>query len=335
MVTDRARANERRTRLVLGLTVATMVTELVAGMVTGSLALQADAWHMATHAGALALAAFGYWFARTRANDATFVFGTGKVNALTGFASAVALGVVAFFMILEGIERLLDPDEIAFASALPVAVLGLVVNLGSLLLLGGHGHGHGHGHDEHGHGHEHDEHGHDEHGHDGHEHDVHGHGHEHEEHGHEEHGHGEHATDHNLRGVYLHVLADSITSVLAIAALALGAWLDVVWVDALTGLVAAVLILVWARGLVRDTAGPLLDARAPTGEIERLERAIAAIEGVTRVSVCMWDLGSGRRAVAVELTADRAITAREVRAAVPALERCVRATIEIHPDPEA
>jgi cation diffusion facilitator family transporter len=332
MSADRTRANERRTRLVLGLTVGTMLAELAAGIWTGSLALQADGWHMATHAGALALAAFGYWFARTRANDTTFVFGTGKVNALTGFASAVALGVVALFMILEGIERLLAPEEIAFASALPVAVLGLVVNLGSLFLLGGdqghghggHGHGHGgHGHGHGGHGHGHDEHGHDEHGHD--------------EHGHDErdgHGHG-HETDHNLRGVYLHVLADSITSVLAIAALALGAWLGVVWVDALTALVAAVLILVWARGLVRDTAGPLLDARAPAGEIARMEKALEAIAGVTRVSVCMWDLGSGRRAVAVELTADRALTAREVRAAVPALTRCVRATIEIHPAQEA
>lgn len=307
MSDDRTRANERRTRLVLGLTVATMLTELAAGIWTGSLALQADGWHMATHAGALALAAFGYWFARTRANDASFVFGTGKVNALTGFASAVALGVVALFMILEGIERLLAPEEIAFASALPVAVLGLAVNLASLLLLGGdapreHGHGHAHAH---GHGH--------------------GHGHDHA------HGHA-HAHDHNLRGVYLHVLADSITSVLAIAALALGAWLHLVWLDALTALVAAVLILVWARGLVRETAGPLLDARAPAAEIERVEKALEAIDGVRRASVCMWDLGSGRRGVAVELTTTRPLSAREVRAAVPALAGYVRVTIEIHTD---
>lgn len=316
-VEPRTTRNERRTRVVLGLTVVTMIAELAVGVWTGSLALQADGWHMATHAGALGLASFGYWFARTRAEDKELVFGTGKVNALSGFASAIALGVVAVFMTIEAVERLLSPEHVEFRSALPVATLGLFVNLASLFLLGGdqpheertvsgeHGHGHGHGHGGHAHGH-----------------------------GHGGSGHG--ADDHNLRGVYLHVLADSITSVLAIAALVVGAWLDIVWLDAVTALVAALLIVIWARSLLRETARPLLDARAPEGEITKIEEAVRALEGVTEVSVCMWDLGSNRRALAVDLTSTHRLGPREVRAAIPELERFVHTAIEIHvADPSA
>jgi cation diffusion facilitator family transporter len=296
-------ANERRTRIVLVLTVLTMVAELVVGLYTGSLALQADGWHMATHAGALGLASFGYWYARTHADDASLAFGTGKVNALSGFASAVALGVVAVFMTIEAIERLVTPEPIEFGSALPVAVIGLGVNLASLFLLGGGlGHGHGHG-DGHGHGH-----------------------------GHGAQGAGGSERDHNLRGVYLHVLADVITSVLAIAALVLGAWLAIAWLDAVTALVASLLIVVWARQLLRDTARPLLDSRAPSEEIAKIEKELLGIEGVSKVSVCMWELGSDRRAVTIELTSTRAISPRAVRAAVPELARFHRTAIEIHAD---
>lgn len=294
-------ANERRTRIVLVLTVLTMVAELVVGLYTGSLALQADGWHMATHAGALGLASFGYWYARTHADDASLAFGTGKVNALSGFASAVALGVVAVFMTIEAIERLVTPEPIEFGSALPVAVIGLGVNLASLFLLGGGlGHGHGHG-------------------------DGHAHGHAHRARGGSE-------RDHNLRGVYLHVLADVITSVLAIAALVLGAWLAIAWLDAVTALVASLLIVAWARQLLRDTARPLLDSRAPSEEIAKIEAELVAIEGVTKVNVCMWELGSDRRAVTIEITSTRAISPRAVRAAVPELARFHRTAIEIHTD---
>jgi cation diffusion facilitator family transporter len=294
-------ANERRTRIVLVLTVLTMFAELAVGLYTGSLALQADGWHMATHAGALGLASFGYWYARTHADDASLAFGTGKVNALSGFASAVALGVVAVFMTIEAIERLLTPEPVEYGSALPVAVLGLAVNLASLFLLGG-GLGHGHGHGE-----------------------AHGHG-----HGPAAHGQGGQEHDHNLRGVYLHVLADVITSVLAIAALVLGAWFAIAWLDAVTALVASVLIVVWARQLLGDTARPLLDARAPSDEIANMERELQGIDGVSRVSVCMWELGSGRRAVTIELTSRRPLSPRAVRAAVPELARFHRTAIEIH-----
>jgi cation diffusion facilitator family transporter len=258
---------------------------------------------MATHAGALGLASFGYWYARTHADDASLAFGTGKVNALSGFASAVALGVVAVFMTIEAIERLVTPEPIEFGSALPVAVIGLGVNLASLFLLGGGlGHGHGHG-DGHGHGH-----------------------------GHGAQGAGGSERDHNLRGVYLHVLADVITSVLAIAALVLGAWLAIAWLDAVTALVASLLIVVWARQLLRDTARPLLDSRAPSEEIAKIEKELLGIEGVSKVSVCMWELGSDRRAVTIELTSTRAISPRAVRAAVPELARFHRTAIEIHAD---
>ena len=144
--------SERRTHIVLVLTAIVMVAELVVGTMSHSLALTADGWHMGTHAGAFTVAAFGYWFARTRAKDARFSFGTGKVYALSGFASAIGLGAVALFMVVQSIERLFQPEAIAFMEALPVAVVGLVVNLASLALLG-HG---AHEHDDHNHDHDHD-----------------------------------------------------------------------------------------------------------------------------------------------------------------------------------
>ena len=305
---ERHDEHARRTNWVVALTLVMMVAEIIGGTYFGSMAVVADGWHMATHAGALGLASFGYWYARTHADDASLAFGTGKVNALSGFASAVALGVVAVFMTIEAIERLVAPEPIEFGSALPVAVIGLGVNLASLFLLGGGlGHGHGHG-------------------------DAHAHG-----HGHGSEGHGGSEHDHNLRGVYLHVLADVITSVLAIAALVLGAWLAIAWLDAVTALVASMLIVVWARQLLRDTARPLLDARAPSEEIASIEKELLGIEGVSKVSVCMWELGSDRRAVNIELTSRRPLSPRAVRAAVPELARFHRTAIEIHTehaDPE-
>jgi len=183
-------ANERRTRVVIAITLVVMLAEIGVGTWSGSLALTADGWHMATHAGALGLSVLAYWFARTRADVPAFTFGTGKVYALAGFASAVLLAVAALWMAVEAVARLVTPRDVRFDEALPVAVLGLVVNLVSIRLLhdpaGGHGHDHGHDHD---HDHDHD-------------------------HGHPGHGH----ADQNLRAVYLHVLADALTSVLAIAA---------------------------------------------------------------------------------------------------------------------
>ena len=173
--------NERRTWMVVGLTATMMVVEIIGGAIFGSMALVADGWHMSSHAGALAIGALAYRFARRHARNERFAFGTGKVGELAGFSSALVLAMIALLIGYESSLRLLNPVPISFDQAIAIAVVGLAVNLGSAWLL----------RDEHGHHHSHD----------GHEHD---------------HDHHHHAHDHNLRAAYLHVLADALTSVLAI-----------------------------------------------------------------------------------------------------------------------
>lgn len=206
---------ERNTKIVLLLTAITMVAEIVAGTIFGSMALLADGWHMATHVAAFGIAVFAYQYARSHANNPKYTFGTGKVSVLGGFTSAVALAVVAFIMALESSARLFQPQAIRFNEAIYVAVVGLAVNLASALLLrDDHHHSHDHHHDH---------------------------------------------RDHNLRAAYIHVLADALTSVLAIVALFAGKFLGWIWMDSVMGLVGAVVIARWSYGLVRETGSILLD----------------------------------------------------------------------------
>lgn len=214
---------EQNTKVVMLITAVTMIAEIVAGTIFGSMALLADGWHMATHVAAFGITIFAYRYARRHATDARYTFGTGKVSVLGGFASAVALAVIAFVMAFESIERFFQPQAIQFNEAIGVAILGLVVNLVSAWLLQGN---HDHGHDRRG-----------------------GHGHHH---------HADH-TDHNLRAAYIHVLADALTSVLAIIALFAGKFLGWSWLDATMGLVGAGVITKWAYDLVSDTSLILLD----------------------------------------------------------------------------
>ncbi len=233
-------AGEKATWRVIGLTAAMMVMEILAGWAFGSMALLADGWHMASHAGALGITAFAYAFARRHADNPDFSFGTGKVNALGGFTSAVVLAMVALLMAWESAWRLVEPEPIGFNQAIAVAVLGLLVNLLSVKLLGHGGHCHGH------HGHDHDDQGpaHDHHGH------GHGHAREAAQQGH---------YDHNLRAAYMHVLADVLTSLTAILALLTGKYFGWVWMDPLMGIVGSVVIARWAYGLLRDSGSVLLD----------------------------------------------------------------------------
>ncbi|MBF0627646.1 MAG: cation transporter [Magnetococcales bacterium] len=270
---DEKQAAEQRTHWVIALTMITMVIELIAGYLTGSMALTADGWHMGTHAAALGLAAFAYAFARRNANNPRFTFGSGKTGPLGGFASAVALAIVALLMAIESFQRLLAPIPVEFSTALLVAVSGLVVNLASAWLLGGaHDHGHDHGHDHvrdrvhddvhdhgHHHGHHHAPHGHDDHHNDHHD-DHDDHHDDHDDH-HDDHDepHVAHQ-DHNLKGAYLHVLADALTSVTAIVALICGMTLGWVWMDPLMGILGSFVIGVWSFGLIRESAKTLLDA---------------------------------------------------------------------------
>ena len=279
---------ERRTRWVVALTAAMMLAELVVGTLTHSLALVADGWHMATHAGALGLAALAYWYARTRARAATFAFGTGKVYALTGFTNAVVLLLVALAMLTEGVARLVRPEPVRFAEALPVAVIGLAVNLASFFLLhpGDHAHAHAHAH-------EHD-----------------------------------HAHDVNLKAAYLHVLADALTSVTAIAALVGGRVLGWVFLDPAMAILGSLVILRWGVGLVRQSSKQLLDV-APSPEVEAHIRAGLGALGADVRDLHVWDLGPGRRGCVVAIQTTTALPLEDVRRAVLEAAPIDHLTVEI------
>jgi cation diffusion facilitator family transporter len=274
-VVDAQHAAERRTRWVIAVTLTMMVIELVTGYLTGSLALTADGWHMGSHAAALCIAAFAYAFSRRHAEDRRFTFGTGKMGPLAGYTSAVVLAVIAVLMALQSIERLLHPIEVHYADALGVAVVGLIVNLVCAFLLGEHDHDysqeHGHGHNDQGEAPRGD---------------AHAHAHR----------------DLNLRAAYVHVVADALTSVLAIAALLCGIWFGWRAMDPLMGIVGAVLIARWSAGLLMETGQVLLDAednRAMTKKItELIERADDRI-----ADLHLWRVGNASQACIVSLGA--------------------------------
>jgi len=297
---------ERSTRLVMWITFAMMVVEIGAGWWFNSMALLADGWHMSSHALAIGLSAFAYAAARRYARDPRFAFGTWKIEVLGGFASALALLGVAALMVVGSLERLWSPSAIHYPEAIAVAVLGLVVNLVCARLLGGahhhHGHDHGHAHDHHHHGHGHQDH--------------HGHGH-----------------DLNLRSAYLHVVADAATSVLAIAAL-LGGWFyGWAWLDPAMGIVGAVLVAAWAKGLLKETGKVLLDREMDhpvTAEIkEGVETLLADSE--TRVAdLHVWRVGRDAYACALTVvTHSPTLTANQVRACFSMHEEIRHSTVEI------
>jgi cation diffusion facilitator family transporter len=293
--------HEARTRWVVLLTCAMMVGELIVGYATHSLALTADGWHMATHAGALGMAAVAYWFARTRARETAFSFGTGKVHALAGYTSAIVLAVVALWMIGESIRRLIHPEAVDFRQALPVAVLGLLVNLVSAKLLhAGHDHDHpAKDHADHDHPHEH----------------------EHED---------DHHHDHNLRAAYMHVLADALTSVLAIAALVGGQAFGWTFLDAAMGIVGGVVISRWSYGLCKGAARQLLDVVPVAGVAEQVREALEGDGGTEVTDLHVWDIGPGARACIVSLVSARARTVESYRAAILAAGDFAHVTVEVH-----
>lgn len=309
---ERHQRNARRTWWVVGLTAAMMVGEIVAGWWTGSMALLADGMHMATHAGALSLAGLAYWFARRYRDDPRFSFGTGKVGDLAGFASALVLGLVAVGIAVESLLRLARPVPIAFDEALWVASLGLAVNLASAWLLSGEHHHHDH---DHGHRHDADEHHHD-----------HDHAHEHthaDAHAH---------TDHNLRSAYLHVLADALTSVLAIVALLLARGMGWLWVDALIGVVGAVVIARWSVGLLRDTGAVLLDASVSPALLQRIRERIET--GDDRVAdLHVWRVGPGHYAAIVSLVTHEPQPLQAYRRRLQGLHGLEHVSIEVQQCP--
>lgn len=281
--TDHRTTGERRTRAVVALTVVTMVVELVAGHVFGSMALMADGWHMATHAAALGIAAFAYAYARSRAGDGRYSFGTGKVGALGGFASAVSLAVAASLVFAHSIMRLASPVAIRFDEAIAVSVVGLVVNLLSALLL------YDHEHSEHRHHH-----------------------------------------DQNRRGAYLHVLADALTSLLAIAALVAGKYLGWMWADALTGVLGSLVIARWSLGLLRETASVLLDAEIP-GDRRRAIQAAVEADGDNRVcDLHLWRVGPRHVAAIVSVVTHEPREPAHYKSLLRSFDDLAHVTVEVH-----
>lgn len=321
---------ERRTRWVVALTFVTMVVELTVGWLTGSMALLADGWHMASHVGAIGLAAFAYRFARTHAQDARFSFGTGKVSALAGYSSALLLGLVALWMAWESLQRLHQPVQIQYGEAMAIAALGLAVNLASAWLLRGEPHAHHH----HGHGHAHDGDDDDDHDDDHHDHD-HPHQHHHSQHAHavhaaDPHGHDEVHADHNLRAAYMHVIADAFTSVLAIAALAGGMLWGLAFLDPLMGIVGAIVIGRWAWGLLRDSSSVLLDAQPSPRVTADVRRAIGTLPDHDVADLHLWRVGPDSLACIVSLVSHSPRPVQEYRALLARVPGLDHVTVEVH-----
>ncbi|WP_341809443.1 CDF family Co(II)/Ni(II) efflux transporter DmeF [Xanthomonas oryzae pv. oryzicola] len=296
---------ERSTRKAVILTVLMMVVEIVGGWTLNSMALLADGWHMSSHALALGLALFAYRFARQHAGDVRFTFGTWKVEVLGGYTSAILLLGVAGLMAFQSLERLFTPEPIQYQEATVIAVIGLLVNLiCAWWLRDSHGHGHGHGHDSHGHTHTHE---------------AHGHGHHHEAH-----------SDLNLRAAYLHVVADAATSVLAIVALVAGMHWGVTWLDPIMGIVGAVLVTVWAWGLLRSTGSVLLDAEMDAPLVAEVKQVIAELgHAIDIADLHVWRVGSERYACLVSLVTAADIDAELVRRALQIHEELVHVTVEL------
>ncbi|HHP0510577.1 TPA: CDF family Co(II)/Ni(II) efflux transporter DmeF [Vibrio harveyi] len=283
---------EKRTLYVLILTVTTMVVEIAAGTMFGSMALLADGWHMGTHAAAFCITLFAYRYAKQNAHNDRFSFGTGKVSVLGGFTSAIALGIVALMMMVESIHRLFNPESIQFNEAIMVAVIGLVVNLASMLLLQDHHH---HGHDHH---------------------DHHSHDHEHERH-----------HDHNLTAAYFHVLADTLTSLLAIVALIVGKFYGWVWLDAMMGIVGAVVIGKWTLGLMKQTAPVLLDESINKSYRDEITETLTPYAEI--VDLHIWKVSGHHYSAAIALKNHSNKTLDEFKQLLSKFDKIHHLTLEV------
>lgn len=283
---------EKRTLYVLILTVTTMVVEIASGTMFGSMALLADGWHMGTHAAAFCITLFAYRYAKQNAHNDRFSFGTGKVSVLGGFTSAIALGIVALMMMVESIHRLFNPESIQFNEAIMVAVIGLVVNLASMLLLQDHHH---HGHDHH---------------------DHHSHDHEHEHH-----------HDHNLTAAYFHVLADTLTSLLAIVALIVGKFYCWVWLDAMMGIVGAVVIGKWTLGLMKQTAPVLLDESINKSYRDEITETLTPYAEI--VDLHIWKVSGHHYSAAIALKNHSNKTLDEFKQLLSKFDKIHHLTLEV------
>ena len=284
--------SESKAKLAALVTAVFMAVEIGSGLAYHSMALLADGVHMATHVGALGLAAGAYWLARRHAGNARFTFGSGKFGDLAAFSSAIILGITALVVAVESIERLINPALVQYGDALLIACIGLCVNLVSAFILkdDDHSHGHSHGKAQ-----------------------AHSHDHEHE-HTHE-HDHAP-ARDNNMRAAYVHVLADAGTSLLAIIALACGYFFGLAFLDPLCGVVGAFVIASWSYGLIRDSAMVLLDADSNPKRSSAIKEMIEEEMGARVADLHLWRLGPGHEGLIVSLVSPDATSAEQIKAAL-------------------
>ena len=269
--------NTSKVKIVFWLTTVIMVLEIVAGTWSGSMALLADGWHMGTHSAAFLIAIFAYSYAKKNSNNKSFSFGTGKVNYLGGFASAIALAIVALMMVVESMQRLVEPHNIQFNEAIIVALVGLVVNVISALILK----------DEHHHHHE-------------------------ESSNHHQH------HDHNMKAAYLHVLADTLTSVLAIIALLIGKYIGLVWLDPVMGVVGAVVIFHWSFGLIKESSAVLLDKSVDISTLDKISTAMKEKNSVIK-DIHVWKIANSHQAAILSVSSKEPLDSDEYRKILKAL----------------
>lgn len=289
---EQKRKGEIRTLIVIAITGVMMLVEIIAGLVYGSMALYADGLHMASHTVALGITAFAYVYARRYAHDERYSFGTGKVNSLGGFTGAILLAVFAMIMAWESVDRLINPVEIIYNQAIFVAVVGLVVNGASMMILGHEHHDHQQDHD-----HDHD------------------HGHQH---------------DHNLRSAYLHVLADALTSLLAIVALLAAKYFGLIWMDPLMGIVGAVLVSKWSLGLIKVSSDVLLDKQAPDGLQQSVRQIIEQQQDTRVMDLHIWSIGPSIYAAEMVILSRGSEDPDHYRSLLPQGLGLVHTAIEVH-----
>jgi len=289
---DRSGA-EKNTRRVIAITAVMMAVEILAGWKFHSMALLADGWHMSTHVAAFLITAIAYALARRHKANESFSFGTGKIHVLGGYTSAIVLGIVAVFMAVESFLRFFAPLSIRYNESILIGLVGLGVNVASALLLK-HDGGHGHSH---GHGHHH------------------GAGHE----------------DLNLKAAYIHVVADAITSVLAIGALVAGKYLGWIWMDSVMGIAGSAVVGQWAWRLLRDTSVILVDRTPETDLPDEIRKAVEADEDTAITDLHVWQIGAGQFSAIVSIAARQPKTPEHYRALLREHEELRHVTIEVHP----
>ncbi len=293
---EQRRSGERRTSLVIGIASTMMAVEITAGLIFGSMALLADGLHMASHTIALVINIFAYVYARRHAYDARYSFGTGKVNALGGFTGAVLLAVFALMMAWGSIERLIHPVSIALNQAIFVVIIGLLVNGISAFILG----------------HEDDEHDHDTHEHSGHHH------------------HHDYDHDQNLKSAYFHVLADALTSILALIALLTAKYFGLIWMDPLMGIVGAVLVCQWSVGLLRTTSAILLDRQAPSELKTKITENIESADDNKVADLHFWAIGPDIYSVIISIVTHHPKPPAYYKNLLPSDLNLAHVTVEVH-----